>query len=310
MEVSVLIIVKNENAIRRTLDALSKQIQTDEQECLVIDASNPPLSSLEQDYPWITLHKFPLVEGRTITIPHQRNFAVKKASGRCILFCDAGGIPCEDWIIELSTPLLTGQFDLVGGPIESINKWAPYKIQNLQKWGDRLKISSSANLGFTSAVYKMLEGFEEGLDYGSDAEFIWRASKIGIKHSAVPSALMQLDGGSLTRELKRSWLYGKAIVDLLRLHSNQIRPKMIESPEMFIYPILIVVWLFLIPISCYLNFQLILLNFFVALHFIIILKNFKSKRPLFSLLLNYLHGLGSLYRLFMIITPRSGDNEH
>jgi len=295
--ISVCIIVKDEEMVRSSLDWFENERATSHFECVLVDASSKADSSLKQEYPWVKWFKFPPVIGRSVTIPHQRNFAVLNSKGRWILFCDAGGIPSREWINTLSKPLIAGEFRLVGGPIINVNHWAPTVKQNFQRYGERLEVSTSANMGFDRELHNFLGGFNEDLDYGSDADFIWRAEAIGVQHAAIPDAVMKLDGGSFSRECKRAWKYGRAVIDLFILHPHKIKEKLCHSPEIFLYPFLVTFTIFTVLGTLREVFPSAIFLFIIGVHLLLLLKNFNSNRPFFSIFLNYIYAVSSIRRL-------------
>ena len=89
IKISVVIIVKNELNIKDTLDLLYHQILELGAECVVVDASTPPLSALSTEFPWVRWFNFSSKDpDRHITIAEQRNFGVAESIGEIIVFCD------------------------------------------------------------------------------------------------------------------------------------------------------------------------------------------------------------------------------
>jgi hypothetical protein len=235
------------------------------------------------------------VASKKITIPHQRNIAVAAANSSVLLFCDAGGTPSKNWIRDLSKPLLEGKQLLVGGPILYTNPSASTSGENLQNDGEVLKVSTTANVGFTRPSFDLVDGFNESLSYGSDADFIWKLAAQGIKHICVNSAIMGLDGGSRRRELKRNWLYGKAIVTLFGLHPDKRRAKFKSNPEIWVYPLLLVMWGGTLMLVLR-NPLLFLLPLLVTC--ILILKNIREQHPVRIIFRHYIYGAGFIYQIF------------
>jgi len=292
--ISVLIIVKDEPEIVKTLEILKKQCKQLNAECIVVDASEHRLDSIRAKHPWVQWidYQQPIVQ--KFTIPQQRNIAVSAANSSIILFCDAGGTPSKRWVNDLSKPLLEGKQRLVGGPILYTNTVASTSAENLQKDGEILKVSTTANIGFTRSSFELVEGFNEDLIYGSDADFIWKLASQGIKHVCVSSAVMGLDGGSTRRELKRNWLYGKAIVSLFRLHPDKRREKFKSNPEVWVYPFLLMIWIVALVIVLK-NPLLLLLPLITTC--ILIFKNIREQHPLRIVLRHYIYGAGSIYQI-------------
>lgn len=292
--ISVLIIVKDEPEIEKTLELLNDQCKEANAECIVVDASKHRLDSIRAKHPWVFWIDYNQTARTNITIPHQRNIAVAAASSSVLLFCDAGGTPSKNWVSDLSKPLLEGKQHLVGGPILYTNTFASTSGENLQKDGEILKVSTTANIGFTRTSFALVDGFNESLSYGSDADFVWKLAAEGIGHVCVSSAVMGLDGGSTRRELKRNWLYGKAIVTLFGLHPVKRKEKFKSNPELWVYPLLLMMWVGAL-ILVLKNPLLFLLPLFATC--ILILKNFREQHPLRIVFRHYIYGAGSIYQI-------------
>jgi hypothetical protein len=292
--ISVLIIVKDEPEIETTLELLHDQCRKANAECIVVDASEHRLRSIRAKHPWVQWIDYKQPESKKITIPHQRNVAVSAANSSVLLFCDAGGAPSQNWVCDLSKPLLEGKQHLVGGPILYTNTFASVSRENLQKDGEILKVSTTANIGFTRTSFDLVEGFNEDLSYGSDADFIWKLSVQGIKHICVSSATMGLDGGNRRRELKRNWLYGRAIVTLFSLHPDKQREKFKSNPEVWVYPLLLMMWVGALMLI--LNNPPFVLFPLVATC-ILIFKNIREQHPFRIVFRHYIYGAGSIYQI-------------
>ena len=291
--VSVLIIVKDEPEIEKSLESLEIQCKEIKAECIVVDASEHRLDSIRAKHPWVHWIDYQQPVGRRVTIAHQRNVAVATASSSVLLFCDAGGIPNLNWVRDLSRPLLEGRRQLVGGPIFYTSKAATARFDNLQEDGEVLRVSTTANIGFTRLAFDCVKGFNENLNYGSDADFIWRLEAEGIRHTSVKSAQMGLDHGSRGRELKRSWEYGKALSTLFRLHNDKRREKFRTNPETWVYRLLIMTWvgaLILVLVS-----PLLVLLPFVT-NCMLLIKNIKTPHPFRVVLRHYLLSFGFIYQ--------------
>jgi len=315
--ISVLIIVKDEPEILNTLEILKSQCIEMGAECIVVDASEHRLDSIRAKHPWVTWLDYQQPSGRKITIAHQRNVAVSAAQSSVLLFCEAGGTPSLKWVHNLSKPLIEGKLQLVGGPMPFTSAYASTFGENLQEDGEVLKASATGNIGFTRAAYDLVEGFNEDLDYGSDADFIWKLAVQGIQHICIKSASVGIDGGSARRELKRNWIYGKAIVPLLRMHPEKRREKLRSNPELWVYPALILIWVGAILAVSRIPY-LFLVPIFATL--LLILKNIKNKHPLRIVFRHYVYGAGSIYKLLIdkwnkrkispiLIFPR-GENKY
>ena len=292
--VSVLVIVKDEPEIDKSLEILKIQCRDTNAECIVVDASENRLDAIRVKHSWASWIDYQQPASQKITIAHQRNVAVAAAQSSIMLFCDAGGTPSKNWISDLAKPLLEGKQHLVGGPIRYTNVAASNSGVNLQKDGEVLKVSTTANIGFTRSGFDLVEGFNEDLSYGSDADFIWKLEEQGINHICVESATMGLDGGSTGRELKRNWLYGKAVVTLLGLHPGKRRAKFKSNPELWAYPLLIMMWIAALALFLKTPF---LIPLPLIATCILIFKNIKEQHPIRIVFRHYVYGAGSLYQI-------------
>ena len=86
--ISVLIIVKDEPEIEKTLELLHDQCKEANAECVVVDASEHRLDSIRTKHPWVNWIDYTQANQK-ITISHQRNIAVAAAHSSILLFCDA-----------------------------------------------------------------------------------------------------------------------------------------------------------------------------------------------------------------------------
>lgn len=293
--VSVLIIVKDEPQIDQTLEILKRQCEEVNAECIVVDASEHRLDLIRIKHQWVRWIDYQQPAGRGVTIPHQRNVAVSAAHSSILLFCDAGGVPSPGWIGNISKSLLDGLQNIVGGPIINSNVSATTAGVNFQEDGEVLRVSTTANIGFTRSAFDLVEGFNEDLNYGSDADFIWKLEAQGIKNICVKNAVMGLDGGSTRRELKRNWLYGKAIVKVLRLHPGKRREKFRSNPDLWAYPLILLWWVASLMLVSK-NPTLVLVSLLTT--FGLILKNIKEQYPLRIVFRHFIYGAGSIYQVF------------
>jgi glycosyltransferase involved in cell wall biosynthesis len=291
--VSVLIISRDEVGIDQTLDLLLPQCLAAGAECIIVDSSSVNFDEVRSKHSWATWIDYVNKTGKRFTIPDQRNIAVKSASGKVFLFCDAGSEPSAYWLENLARPLLSGEVQLVGGPIYASSKDAPEVWHNRQNDGEIIRYPTTANLGLTRAVFDEVGGFDESLNYGSDLEIVWRLNKMGIQQYCVSEAIMGLDGGDRSRERRRSWRYGKALVDVLSKHPNKIVTKMKMNPEIAVYPALI----FFEMLGCISLLTRPAIFFSVnVINCFLLLRNRKANHPLSVLLNHYIYALGMIYQ--------------
>jgi len=287
----VMLIVKDEPEIEKTLNILQSQCADIGAECVVVDASQGRLDGIKQRNLWVKWIDYEQPADRTFTIAHQRNLAVASTSAPILLFCDAGGTPSPNWVHDLSRPLLSGFQSLVGGPVLNTNSDAISVGENFQETGETLKVSTTANIAFTRQAFNLAGGFNEDLNYGSDADFIWKLEAKGILHTCVSTAVMGLDGGDFWREQKRSWRYGKAIIDLFELHPSKRKSKNRSNPELWVYQLLICLWGFSVLLTPLYPVAWLAPILFTAT---LVLKNSKEARPIRIVYFHYIYAGGML----------------
>ena len=302
IRVSVVLIVKDEPTIHQTLNQLYDQITTKDTEVIVVDASEGCLSEISQHHSqviWIDFKSRNL--RKKITIAEQRNIGVTASNGQVIVFCDAGSSPYPGWLDAITAPLLSGDHALVGGPIRATNPSSLDFWTNLQQDGDEIQYPTTANLALTRSSFDLVSGFNEDLEYGSDADLVWRLNIQGIKQICISNAVMGLDGGTKKREKRRSWQYGKALADLLILHPKKRLPKIKSNPEIWIYPVLTAIAFLSLPLfgfSQYLAFTFLTANLLLAI------RNLNTKHALQVLARHYVYGWGFCYRLIQKKLPK------
>ena len=303
-KVSVVLIVKNERTIEKTLLLLQPQIDELQAECVVVDASNQSLIDIAEQFPWvnwIAYEQDPKI--KKVTIAEQRNVGVNNSHGEVIAFCDAGGTPQAGWLKAITSPILLHRASLTGGPIfasnpESLNPWI-----NQQANGEIIEYPTTANLAVSRSAFDLIGGFNEELSYGSDADFVWRLARQGIDQVAVADAVMGLDGGDRARERKRTWKYGRAIVDLLKNFPEKRKSKFLSNPEIWLYPILEIVALgSLIAIWLSRIIALIGTVAFLLINAALMLRNRKLSRPWELLIRRYIYAIAILIQIFTLFT--------
>jgi glycosyltransferase involved in cell wall biosynthesis len=302
IRVSVVLIVKNEPTIHQTLNKLFDQITTRDTEVIVVDASEGRLSEISRHYSqviWIDFKSRNL--RKKITIAEQRNVGVHASKGPIIVFCDAGSLPYPGWLAAITAPLLSGDHVLVGGPVRAINPSSLDSWTNLQQDGDEIQYPTTANLALARSSFDLVSGFNEDLEYGSDADLVWRLNIQGIKQTCISNAVMGLDGGTKKRELRRAWQYGKALADLLILHPKKRFPKTKSNPEIWIYPVLTATAFLSLPLF---GFSKYLASAFLTANLLLAIRNLKTKHTLQVLARHYVYGWGFCYQLIRKKIPK------
>ena len=243
--ISIVIISKDEASLDDTLTAVTAHAQALEEsaEVVVVDASDGRLDYIrlrhQAQVRWVQFDQPP---GITISIPHQRNAGVRAAKGEIIVFTDAGCRPEPEWLAQLVKPLLQDEHIAAGITISPPGNTGDSVADRLMVEGTLAnrylkEAASTINLAFRREVYDTVGGFDEGFAYGSDTDFSWRVTDAGYRIRGVPDAIALHDTGTLRRQLRRSYLYGKARVRLYRKHHARRKHILRNDPAVVAYPV-------------------------------------------------------------------------
>jgi glycosyltransferase involved in cell wall biosynthesis len=244
--ISVVVISKNEPALEHTLAALLRvrtQLHdeplpdgTDEMEILVVDASAGQIDYLRSsdEIHWIPFQAPPNVR---VSIPHQRDEGVRAAKGDVIVFTDAGCEPGDGWLRALVEPIVTGRERIVTGIALAIGENNLYDAAQHESTASYVEECATINLAFERSVFDEVDGFDERFQYGSDVDFSWRVRDAGIRIARQPNAIVRHDWGGARRQIKRSYMYGKARARLYRKHSPRRRLALKQDPIAVAYPL-------------------------------------------------------------------------
>lgn len=239
--ISVVIISKDEPALAETLSGVCCQAAELPQdvEVIVVDSSDGRLDHIKSQFidrlTWIRFSRPP---GVVISIPHQRNAGVRAASGDIVVFTDAGCVPEPNWLQQIVAPLLEGEdmsFGLTLGSIGGTKLHDRMAIEKVQK--PYLTECSTINTAFRREVYDKVGGFDETFAYGSDVDFSWRVVGAGYRIHSAPTAIIRHDWGTMKRQVRRSYLYGKARVRLYKKHPSRLRHAWREDSMTLVYPL-------------------------------------------------------------------------
>jgi cellulose synthase/poly-beta-1,6-N-acetylglucosamine synthase-like glycosyltransferase len=243
--ISIVIISKDEPGLEGTVHDVIYQAKglAESSEVIVVDASDDRLDHIRlrhaSEVLWVQFKQPP---GVRISIPHQRNAGVRSARGEIIVFTDAGCRPEPGWLTRLVAPLLQEEEDIAAGLTLS----SP-GTTGLYDHGSRLALTSpyltecaTINLAFRREAFDAVGGFDQGFAYGSDIDFTWRLTDAGYQIRSVPDAVIRHDWGGRRRQLRRSYVYGKARMRLLRKHRRRLRRVLHDDPMVIAYPAFLV----------------------------------------------------------------------
>lgn len=237
---SIIVISKDEAALDDTLTAVIAQAAAvaDPSEIVVVDASQGRLEHIRLRHAdqvrWV---QFEQPAGVRVSIPHQRNAGVRAARGEIIVFTDAGCQPEPGWLGALVGPVTSGEQIAVGLTLAMPGRPGLYDRLARRALESRYVAEcSTINLAFRREVFDAVGGFDEDFAYGSDVDFSWRSTDAGYRIRSVPGAVVRHDWGTARRQLRRSYMYGKARARLYRKHPARLRRVVRTDPMMIAYP--------------------------------------------------------------------------
>lgn len=242
--ISVVIISKDEPALDATLSLLREQVAElrEPSEILVVDSSDGRLDDIRKEHEsavrWIQFERPP---GAGVTIPHQRNVGVRSAIGEIVVFTDCGCYPEKGWLETLTAPLLRDEHVTAGrilatgegvGIYDGAETW-----QRAHSERDYVRECPTGNIAFRREAFEAVGGFDESFAFGSDIDFSWRLVDAGYRIRAVPDAVIRHDWGTWRRQLKRSFVYGKARMRLYLKHKQRRKRVLRDDPMLVVYPV-------------------------------------------------------------------------
>lgn len=238
--ISVVIVSKDEAALEGTVTDVTRQAGDLEEPCevIVVDASNGRLDDIrarhEAKVRWVRFEQPPSVR---VSIPHQRNAGVRTARGDLIVFTDAGCRPEPGWLERLVAPLGGDEHITVGLTLAAVGSTGLYDRGARKALESRyLTECSTINLAFRREAFDAVGGFDESFSYGSDVDFAWRLADAGYRLRSVPGAVVRHDWGRWRRQLRRSYVYGRARTRLYRKHRARLRRVLRDDPMVVVYP--------------------------------------------------------------------------
>jgi cellulose synthase/poly-beta-1,6-N-acetylglucosamine synthase-like glycosyltransferase len=284
--VSVLIISKEDRGLLDTLQSVAQLGTKMQYEVVVVDASQGSLDDIWHDFPWVRWIPFTPLPRKQISIPEQRNAAVKASRGEIVVFIDASCIPGDAWLDTLVGPIVhTGESVVTGRTVSrggsTIHDIGGRKLDEAKY----VLECGTGNLAFRREVFLDVGGFDCRFDYGSDVDFAWRVVDAGYKIRYVPEARVAHDWGNATTNVRRAFLYGAARVRLYRKHPRRLVHYGLRDTYVLAYmiyiiglPLTIVFW----------PYPFLILP--------VLIRNW-SRRPFGVLSMHLIYAAGALYEL-------------
>jgi cellulose synthase/poly-beta-1,6-N-acetylglucosamine synthase-like glycosyltransferase len=237
-KISIVIVNKDERLLSETLRALAIVTAGTNYEVLVVDASNRELDDIRVDNKWAQWIDYEQPSNARTTIAHQRNIGVRSAKGEIIVFTDSGCLPEPDWLNRLVDPILSENEYVSCGPSKSVGK-SVYSAT--QSWGNAetkyIPMVPTINLAFRREAFDAVGGFDESFGSAEDIDFTMRLTESGYRIRWVDNAVVKHDWGTPTRQLRRSFFYGKGACRLYRKHPGQISTFARQNSVPIVYPL-------------------------------------------------------------------------
>ena len=238
MEVTLVVVSKDEPSLAETLAVVEKLRSELLDEVVVVDASQGRLDWVRLDHPFVSWYDYEQPEGVKVTIAHQRNIGVAQAHGDVIVFIDSGCIPQEDWLARLLAPIVDEGESVTCGPAKAQGRTV---YSGDHWWGDTTEryvpAATTINLAFRREAFDAVGGFDESFAAGEDIDFTWRLCDSGYRLRWVADAVVEHEWGDARRQLKRSFAYGVGWARLFRKHPRRLRAAPRECPVAVVYPI-------------------------------------------------------------------------
>ncbi len=241
--ISVVVVSKDEPDLDSTLSVLEAEVDSiadlDVQpEILVVDASEHRLDAIRQAHPRATWIDFKSPAGVGVTIARQRNVGVREARGDVVVFTDSGSSPQPGWLHRLVEDIVLGGESVVAGSTRSLNpRHRLYGRLVAQSMRVYIEECPTVNLAIRREALDDVGAFDEAFRYGSDVDLSWRLRDAGYCILHDPYAVVDVDWGNWRRQLRRSFAYGRARVDLYRKHPHRIRRVLHDNPVVVIWPL-------------------------------------------------------------------------
>lgn len=282
---SFIIINKDDRGVADTLRSLSATAASASlrAEIVVVDASEGRLDDVRDAHPEVRWVRFTPNPAKP-TIPEQRNAGVRSSTGDIVVFVDASCVPQPGWLEHLLRPILEeGESIVAGGHRSSGSPGIRDEVERHLGGAHYLREAPTINLAIRRDAFERVGTFDESFAYGSDVDFTWRANDAGLRIRYAPDAVVEHDWGSMSSDLRRSWVYGQARFNLYAKHRRRRRDALRDDPTAIVYPL----FLLLLPIA-------LVWRSILALLAVPLIRN-RGKRPFLTVAHHLAYGAGVLH---------------
>lgn len=277
---SIVLIVKDDPGAQETISTLLKHQTEINFEIVAVVRATGDLKLTSTDR---RVKVVPYTNSKKqITIPEQRNLGIKQSKYSPILFIDASCIPSDGWLDKLYSAYESGEKIVAGfvgvGDAKTRNAFGNYyKSVYIEE-------CPTANVLIDKDVFNAVGYFDESFEYGSDTDFMWRARDNDFMIRYVSDAVVTHEKSDFSKELSRSFRYGKARFQLYYKHRERIKQIPKKDPIVLFY----VLFILGLPIAVF-------IPLYLALLIIPIVKNYKAS-PLKQIVLNMTFALGVMWK--------------
>ncbi|NRQ32316.1 glycosyltransferase [Nonomuraea sp. NN258] len=239
--ISIVIVSKDEPELDDTLHGVTRAAESagHPYEIVVVDASRGRLDAIAAAHPHVRWTAYTPPPGVRVSIAHQRNAGVRAAAGEIVVFTDAGCLPQDDWLRNLVAPMLDEGESVVCGLVTApAGRDSLYDHDARRRAADRyLHECGTGNLALRRAVLDRVSGFDESFGYGSDVDLSWRVQDAGHRIRSAGDAVVTHEWGDTRRQLRRSFVYGKARARLYAKHRARRALLLRREPMVVVYPL-------------------------------------------------------------------------
>lgn len=229
--ISIIIIVKNDRRIEKTLKKIRALKEPDPYEVIVVDASAGALDDIRQKYDFAKWIPYTATD-KSRTYAQQRNIGIRAAKGSIIIFIDADCVPDDHWLKELIKPIQKEQEQFISGAVRPLEKNSAHIEESHPKYRDECE---TMNMAVTSNLVHDVGFFDESMEGCEDSDFCIRARAKGYKIRFEKKAVVYHDWGGFLQNMRRSWNGGKDRASLYRKHHHILLKFSINNIYTFYY---------------------------------------------------------------------------